>query len=95
MTLCYTTTKANKHLLEAINTQISNNLELANSAGTLTWDTVKEAANDDVAYIFKPPVGFQNPGCPYFTQADMLANVNLTGVTEQNFNPDWLGEGDA
>jgi hypothetical protein len=84
----YTTTKANKELLEAINESIS---EVIGEP----WGIVRDAVDADISYlpIPDPDKGFINAETETeFTQEQLLAGADLTNVTVMDFDISWLPE---
>lgn len=71
------------------NIQISSNCGLPNSSGTETWATPTQSVDNTIWFILKPPIeGWGNT--VQFTQAEMMAGVDETNITEQEYNSAWF-----
>lgn len=71
-----------------IDAAISATCEWPNSKGTLRWAIPQKAYNQDFWFLSKPPEKGYNLG--EFTQAQMIANVDITNITELEWNKDWF-----
>lgn len=88
MTLFLTST--NEAAIIAAEAQISANCGFPNGRGTERWAVPQKAINEDLWFIIKPSVNGYSDTVEAFTQEQTLAGVDLSGVTEQEVNPDWF-----
>lgn len=89
MTIFFTSSDQQK--IEALEKKISDNCGIPNTVGTLRWAKIEKAFDQDLWFIPKPDAaGWTSANFESFSQEEMLAGVDLAGITEQEFNPNWI-----
>lgn len=69
--------------------KIAENCHLPNDEGTQVWENPTKAFDQDLWFIAKPPEeGWGN--IERFTQAEMMADVDLTDIIEKPRNNNWF-----
>lgn len=81
-------TSTNRSYIVSAEAKISSNCGFP-SNGTICWDVPTKAVNDNLWFIQKP-TGYNN-----FTSEQMMSGVNLTGILEKEYNPDWFANQDV
>ncbi len=82
-------TSSNEAAIIAAEARISINCGLPNGHGTLSWDLVCKAYNQDLWFITKPPAeGWGN--AEQFAQAQMMDGVDMTDIAELEYDATWF-----
>lgn len=71
-----------------IDAVISEVCGFPNLQGTLRWATPQKVYNQDFYFLPKPSAEGYNLG--EFSHAQMVANIDMTNVTELEWNKDWF-----
>lgn len=72
----------------AAQNKISSNCRFPNASGTLQWALLRQSIDGSIWFILKPPIDGYN--LREFTQAQMMAGVDMTNITEQECNANWF-----
>ncbi len=87
-------TSTSEAAIIAADLKISQNCDLANEYGTVSWSKrpPEKAVNSDLWFFPKPPAEGWGNGNTFYTQAQMMEGVDLTDIVEMERDEDWFPE---